>query len=324
MDIRLTWTITILVTYVIGIIIFNPLLEKLRNKGFVGRDMYKKGHPRIPEMGGIGIAFAFLAGFLLLSVFTEIPYVAYLSVFVLMLYFLFGLLDDLLGIGGIKDVSYRKLIKIVIPLFFAFPLMNFSSDSVDIPYLGELYLGFFYPWIFLPVFIMVTSNLMNMYSYYNGQSAGTTVIVLFFLSMKLYSQGHMDIFYIIIPFLGATLAFLSYNVQPAGVFPGDSGDMLMGAAIGIVGVLSGYEAFVFIALLPLIINFLMVAAWFVEARGDLKVKFGDVRKDDTINPPNAKTLMWFFPSYIHLTERQTTVIMYILVLISSFTAWILF
>ncbi len=320
LDTNVLFTITILVTYLTGIFIFSPLLVKLKTHGFVGRDMYKKGNPKIPEMGGIGICFAFLAGILFMSVFHEIPYLIYLSVFVLMLYFLFGLVDDILGVGG-GDVSPTKFAKMVIPLFFAYPLAHYAPTQIEIPLFGTVFLGSLYPYIILPVFIMVCANLTNMFSYYNGQSAGCTLIVLVFVVLKLNTLGRSDMLYILYPFMGAAMAFLSYNIYPAGVFPGDSGDLMMGAMIGIAATVGGIEAFVFVALLPLIINFLMVAWWFTMEKDDIKVRFGKVRSDNTIVPPNNRTLMWFFPYYFKLTERQTTLIMYSLVLLSCLAAW---
>ncbi len=321
MDTAILFTLTILVTYLTGIFLFSPLLEKLKRHGFVGRDMYKTGTPEVPEMGGIGIFFAFLAGILFLSALHDISYVLYLTVFVLILYFLFGLMDDLLG-SGIDDASPTKIVKILIPFFFAYPLFNHVQTTIEIPYLGVLELGILYPLLILPLFVMVCANLTNMFSYYNGQSVGTTMIVLIFIVLKLRSLEQWSMLYILFPFIGATMAFLSYNIHPAGVFPGDSGDLMMGAMIGLCAVIAGIEAFVFVALLPLIINFIMVAWWFLFEKESDKTKFGGVRPDNTIDPPNNRTLMWFFPYYFRLTENQTTLIMYGLVFISSLSAWV--
>ncbi len=315
-------TLSISITYIAGVIIFAPLLKKLKRKGYVGKDMYKLGHPPVPEMGGMGIAFAFLAGILFLMSIGEMPFSIYPALFVLLFYFIFGLLDDLLGIGGDEDVSHDKMMKILVPLFFAFPLTQYVSTSIHVSSY-TLQLGVIYLLIILPFYIMVCANLVNMFSYYNGQSAGTTLIILAFASLKLYRSGDIEILYLIFPFLGANLAFLSYNLQPAGVFPGDSGDLFMGAMIGIVAILGNMEVFIFIALIPLSLNFLMVAYWFLRDRRKTKTKFGDVRPDGTIDAPNQHTLMWFFPYHLSLTEKQTTFIMYFLVLLSTLLAWVI-
>ncbi len=323
MDKILLFTLTILVTYLTGIFLFSPLLEKLKRHGYVGRDMYKTGNPEVPEMGGIGIFFAFLTGVLFMGVLHDISYVLYLTIFILILYFLFGLLDDLLG-KGVEDASPKKMVKIFVPFFFAYPLANHVQTTMNIPWVGSVEFGLFYTLLILPLFVMVCANLTNMFSYYNGQSVGTTLIVLIFVVLRLYSREQWELLYILFPFMGAAMAFLSYNIHPAGVFPGDSGDLMMGAMIGLCAVLGGMEIFVFVALLPLIINFVMVAWWFIFEREGAKVKFGGVRPDDTIDPPNNRTLMWFFPYYFRLTENQTTLIMYSLVLLSSLAAWFFF
>ncbi|MGM0510029.1 MAG: hypothetical protein ACQESD_02745 [Thermoplasmatota archaeon] len=323
MDMAILLTVTIFFTYLAGVVMFKPLLDKLEEEGFVGYDMYKKDKPPVPEMGGIGIAFSFLVGILFIGTLYEIPYEGYLIVFVLALYFIFGLVDDILGVSGGENLGYDKFFKVIIPLFFVFPLINHVDTHIDLCFFGNYELGLFYSFLFIPIFVMVCANLVNMFSYYNGQSAATTLIIVVFVVVKLYTVGRYDLLYILFPFIGAVLAFLSYNIQPAGVFPGDSGDMFMGAIIGIAGVVGKLEIFVFIALLPLTINFLMFACWFIQEKGDVKVKFGGVREDGTIKPPNPKTLMWMFPYYFKLTERQTNYIMIGLVFISSISAWMI-
>lgn len=322
MDPGVILTLSISIAYVAGIMILAPLLKKLKAKGFVGRDMYKLGHPQVPEMGGIGIAFAFLAGILFLMSTGRVPLRVYPALFVLLFYFIFGLLDDLLGIGGNAELSHDKLVKVVVPLFFAFPLMGYVDTTVALPGSSVIDLGLIYLVIIVPVYVMVTANLVNMFSYYNGQSAGTTVIILSVASLKFYRSGDTDLLYLLFPFMGATLAFLSYNLQPAGVFPGDSGDMIMGAILGLVAVMGNLEVFIFIATIPLTVNFLMVSYWFLKEKS-LKTKFGGVRSDGTIIAPNQRTLMWFFPYHVRLTEKQTNLVMYALVLISTLFAWVL-
>lgn len=316
----LVWTSALFFTYVIGLVLFDPLLKKLKKRGFVGKDMYKPGHPSVPELGGIGIALSYLVGFLFLSSIFELSILSYLISFVLIFYFIFGLIDDILGVGGASRFTHSTIVKMIVPLFFVYPLVNYVDDSLFIPTFGTINLGILYFIMILPLYVMVTANLVNMYSYYNGQSAGSTLIILAFLCIELYESGDLDSLIILFPFMGATLAFLSYNLQPAGVFPGDSGDMMMGAMIGIVAVLSNLEFFAFICLLPLTINFLMVAFWFLNERGKTRPKFGDVNEDGTIDPPNSNTLMWFFPDHFSMTERSTTLLMYLLVFISSFSA----
>ncbi|MFO8109206.1 MAG: hypothetical protein R6U17_01590 [Thermoplasmata archaeon] len=313
-------TVSISITYIAGVVILAPLLKKLKAKGYVGRDMYKPGNPPVPEMGGIGIAFAFLTGVIFLTSLGKMPLRIYPALFVLIFYFVFGLLDDLLGLGGSDELSHNKLVKMLVPLFFAFPLLEYVDTTVGLPTSDVINLGIVYLIIIVPFYVMVTANLVNMFSYYNGQSAGATVIILSFASLKLYRSGDTDMLYLVFPFLGATLAFLSYNLQPAGVFPGDSGDLFMGAIIGVVAVMGNLDVFIFIAMLPLSINFIMVAYWFLKEKR-LKTKFGDVRYDGTIIAPNPHTLMWFFPYHLRLTEKQTTLIMYALVSVSSLSAW---
>ncbi len=316
------WVLTFLGTFIVGIIIIRPLKRKLKEEGFVGRDMYKLDKPPVAEMGGIIIVISLMAGILIIASLSRLPYVIYLTIFVLLLYFFFGLVDDILGISGSLDLTPQKIAKVVVPLFFAYPLAHQVDNVINLSFFGEVGIGILYPIIFLPVYIMVSANLMNMYSYYNGQSSGTTLIILAFATFRLYTLGRTELMFILFPFLGATLALLSYNYHPAGMFPGDCGDLLMGAMIGITATVGNLELFVFIALLPLTLNFLMVLGWLIKEGGEIETRFGEIDAQGHIDPPNRRTLMWLFPSYLPLTERQTTYIMWSLVLLSSLAAWL--
>ena len=65
----------------------------------------------------------------------------------------------------------------------------------------------------------------------------------------------MDGVYVLVPLLGALVAFLHFNKYPAQVFPGDTMMLFMGAALATAGMLSELHiqtAFLFI---PMIIEF---------------------------------------------------------------------
>ncbi len=316
MDTSFSLSVTLFFTYFVGIILFHFLLSFFKKKGWTSRDMYKPGKMMVPDKGGIGLFLIFLIGIAFLELLLNLPDVIYISMIVLLLYFLFGLADDLWDIGEISSSIPGRSLKVLIPILFSYPLFFYTEKTVKIPHLFAIKLGILYPLLFLPVYVMVSANLMNMFSYYNGQSSGAAAIILVFSGIELYSQGSYTILYLLIPLLASTLAFLSYNVRPAGVFPGDCGDMVMGAGIGVIAILGNIEAFIFVALIPLIINFLMTAPWLLMKKGKIQHKYGTVRDDGTIDPPSKKTLMWLIPSYWRLSEDQMTLVTLLLVIIS--------
>jgi len=297
------------------------LIRKAVEAKLVVRDMYKRGRPNVPTLGGLAILAGVMcsliaAQFLLPAATTHSVLVFYFMVFS---FAMFGLMDDLLDVG-------RKS-KMLIPFFLALPIallldpaskVSLGPVTLDLatkvsagPYSCDLALLYFL--IIAPIYVMVVSNLVNMHSGFNGLACGLSYMLLVFTIIKVIMHNQTENIVYILPLFSAILAFLYFETYPAKIFWGNVGSLMVGAAVGAFIVLSGLELFGVVILIPHIINFLMYVVWKIKKIGE--VKFGGLREDGTLIVPNPLTFKWLFPYYFRLTENQTMWIMYAITLL---------
>src|SRR4030042_3346775 len=107
------------------------LASRMKGKGLVTKDQYKKGKPNVISMGGLFILFGLLAG-LSASVLEGTCSVSTLAMFCVIFGFsIFALIDDLLKLN--------KRSKIIIPFLISLPVAVLVTDTtLDI---GFLHIG---------------------------------------------------------------------------------------------------------------------------------------------------------------------------------------
>lgn len=161
---------------------------------------------------------------------------------------------------------WKYLWQSVIGLGAALFLYYTATDAVQTAYIVPFFkdvaldLGIFY--IVITYFVIVgSSNAVNLTDGLDGLAILPTVMVGGALGIIAYLAGHAEFsLYLHIPFvtgagelvifcgalLGAGLGFLWFNTYPAQVFMGDVGALALGAALGIVAVISRHEIVLFI------------------------------------------------------------------------------
>lgn len=277
------------------------LIRKLTKKGLVVKDYYKKAETMVPTGGGIAIMLAALFSISINSLFYKFEAANYVALNVIVLFGVFGILDDMIDIG--------RPAKLVLMYYCSYPLMQYAAGStVLFPIIGSIDFGLFYSQLIVPTFVLVAANLVNMHSGFNGMSSGLSAMVLISLIIKTLMTGDINNITAIIAITGATLGFHLYERYPSRIFWGNIGSLTVGSAIGVMIVMKGFIFSGFIMLLPHTINFLMYVYWRVKKYP--QVKFGKVREDGTLEVPNNLTLKWVLPYYRNVTERQATYAMY--------------
>ncbi len=313
-------------------------IRKLKESGYVVRDMYKSDKPMIPANAGIIVLFMSFISIALLPLIVRLlnsvtsleENVSDLSksnlafLLVVSIYALYGLVDDLLDIG-------RKL-KLFLPVVFGYPLISvINPELVWIPLLGVFDLTVvvigdvtwsdLFRVTIIPIYVMVVSNLVNMHSGYNGLQAGLSIIIISTLLVKSWMDGLLNA---VIPggaFLGAIVAFWWFNRYPSRVFEGNIGSLLFGSVIGVIIVIQQYWWFGFFILIPHTLNFLLWILWLVMMKrypeeyledDGAHRKFGYVKSDNILEVPNRLTLKWIPNYYWRLNEQQSTLILYVL------------
>ena len=288
------------------IVVFMPyFIKKLVENNIVARDQYKRNTPVVADCGGIAILLIAMLSLSLNSLFFKFTPTNYVVMIVITLFGLFGVLDDMINIG--------RTSKLLIMYYCSYPLIQYATHTaLIIPGIGNIELGIFYLQFIIPTYVLVTSNLVNMHSGYNGLASGLSIIILISLIIKSVLIGDIENIISIVALTGATIGFYLYERYPAKIFWGNVGSLTIGAAIGTIIVVQDFIISGFIMLIPHTVNFLMYVYW--KAKKYPYVKFGRDRGDGILQVPNPLTLKWVLPYYYNLTEKQATYVMILLTL----------
>ena len=102
---------------------------------------------------------------------------------------------------------------------------------------GEIMLG----WLAYPitvVYLVAFTNIINLIDGLDGLATGICGIASFTMFSMAVLSGRIDAAALSIALFGACLAFLRYNFNPASIFLGDSGSLLLGFALGSISLLN--------------------------------------------------------------------------------------
>ncbi|EKD90525.1 MAG: hypothetical protein ACD_31C00002G0024 [uncultured bacterium] len=170
----------------------------------------------------------------------------YLLIFTLISFGLIGFVDDIRKIFALFYGKYhgiRGRYLLILQLIFASLIacalyFVVGINNLYVPIFGNVVLGSFY--IPLAVFIIVSfANAYNISDGLDGLSSGLLMICLFaFLALASASfNQYLSVFVGV--WIGALIAFLYFNVYPARIYLGDAGAYGFGAALAVVGLLTG-------------------------------------------------------------------------------------
>ncbi len=243
--------------YLIRTLTANQIGQTIREDGPASHSV-KAG---TPTMGGTLIILALVISTLLLADISNI-YVL-LALFVTLGYGVIGFVDDTLKLRRKSSkgltMTTKLLCQIGVALVAVVTLyMQPSFDSVvGIPFLKNLRpdIGIWY----IPFAILVivgSSNAVNLTDGLDGLAIGPVMVAAATYALIVYVTGHVKFAeYLQIPYVGRVgelaifcaamvasgLGFLWFNTYPAQMFMGDVGSLALGAALGIVAVMSKNE-----------------------------------------------------------------------------------
>ncbi len=87
--------------------------------------------------------------------------------------------------------------------------------------------------------IMGMTNALNWIDGLDGLAGGVTLIAALILALHTFSLGQYSLVLLPLALAGACLGFLPYNINPAKIFMGDSGAMLLGYTLAICSIIGG-------------------------------------------------------------------------------------
>jgi len=195
--------------------------------------MGRVAHPRddrwhrrpVALLGGVAIGVSLFSGAAMFGLVTQVPVLLACA----LLMFVMGLLDDLINLKP----STKLIVQIALGsalLFFNYRLNWVHSVTVDS--------------LLTLVWVVGMTNAFNLLDNMDGLCAGVALIVgaALLIDMLPGSSGaaFADVRFLAL-LLGATGGFLVYNVNPASIFMGDSGSLLLGFSFAAVTLSSSHE-----------------------------------------------------------------------------------
>ena len=187
----------------------------------------------------------------------------------------------LLGVGDdLFDIRWRH--KVLIPAFAVIPMLvvyfvDFGVTQMVVPvplrpYLGELFdLGWLY-YVYMALMSIFSSNSINILAGINGIEVAQSVViaVLIVINDMLYlspfapyphpaADSHLFSLYLLLPFIGVSVALLMHNWYPAKVFVGDTYCYFAGMVFAVVAILGHFSKTLILLLVPQAFNFVYSA-----------------------------------------------------------------
>jgi UDP-GlcNAc:undecaprenyl-phosphate/decaprenyl-phosphate GlcNAc-1-phosphate transferase len=212
-------------------VILTPILRDVfRSYNVVDRPGKRRIHVHpIPRIGGIPIALAY--AFAIYSLNGEgiglgAPMMKLLPGATVV--FLTGLIDDFFDL--------KPLVKLAGQLLAA-GLVFWSGLSVGTLGNGDAPLPL---WINLPLtifWLLLTTNALNLIDGLDGLCAGIGLVATMAMFAAAIIYGNQPLAYATLPLACALVGFLVYNINPATVFLGDSGALLIGFLMGCYGMI---------------------------------------------------------------------------------------
>lgn len=195
-----------------------------------------------PRLGGVGIVTGFLVA---VYVAAQLPALtrgfppfapdAEATVYAAIVIVLVGIVDDILGIGAVTKLAGQAAAAGVLVL------MGVSWNLVYLPFAGGniLVLDQLQAGVLTVVFTLAIVNALNFVDGLDGLAAGlgaiaALAICLFSIGIMLDQGGAVSAYppaLVTAVLAGALLGFLPHNFQPARIFMGDSGSMLIGLVL---------------------------------------------------------------------------------------------
>ncbi len=253
--------LTIFAFAMLGCVLATPLVTWVANRvGAVDRpDHFRRIHQgAIPRLGGLALAFGVGAatvlthldesmGFRAAGGF-EIPYHGSLLIAAMVILIL-GFIDDTRSLGPRMKLLGQALAVLTLYLggirIHSVEFLNLNLD-LGFPAIRFSLLGFpvnlALPSLLVTLFwFLGCMNIWNLIDGMDGLAAGVGLLVSGTLTLVAIHSGNVDAAVLAVALAGSLAGFLLYNWHPACIFLGDSGSLLIGLLIGVIGVQGSME-----------------------------------------------------------------------------------
>lgn len=265
-----------------------PLLTHFLYKYRLGKQIRSAEHAPVfakmhaskagtPTMGGIliwgtvlciALLFSAFAALAPESIFLKLNFLTreqtYLPLGIMVVAAVIGLFDDLLGIlkigknGGGLRMRERLLFYLAVAFIGAWWFyFKLQWSGIHVPFVGDFEIGLWY----IPIFVFIitaTAHSTNITDGLDGLAGGVLGIAFasYIFVAAVLGKPELAVFCAVI--VGALLAFLWFNINPARFFMGDTGAMALGVSLGVIAMLTNTMFFLPLFALVMVMESLSV------------------------------------------------------------------
>lgn len=212
----------------VAAMLFMPLLIKLINrfKLYDVPDLRKEHSQPVPTMGGVAVCIGMFIACLLWYNFSREPFTVSFFFSICILFGL-GILDDLHNISA----RNKLVIQIAIATLIAFSGIRITSFNGlfgihDIPVTVQ--------YLVTIIVIAGVTNAFNLIDGIDGLAGGLGFMSLVMLGLFLTISQDGNTAIVAFSLAGGLLGFLYYNFNPARIFMGDTGSLVLGFVISVL------------------------------------------------------------------------------------------
>jgi UDP-GlcNAc:undecaprenyl-phosphate/decaprenyl-phosphate GlcNAc-1-phosphate transferase len=213
--------------FVVAMIVMPPLIRIIyRFKLFDVPDRRKEHVAPVPTMGGIASITGMAIGCILWFQFTKDIFAVsfFFSIAVLLA---IGIMDDLKNLPA----RYKFAIQIAVALLIAFSGVRITSFN-GLFGINELSISAQYTFTILA--IVGITNAFNLIDGIDGLAGGLGFMSLIILGIFITLSGDSNNAIVAFALSGGLLGFLYYNFNPAKIFMGDTGSLVLGFVISVL------------------------------------------------------------------------------------------
>lgn len=220
----------IIATFIFSVLIM-PIMKRIAHHiGAIDIPRNSEGNRHIhkkpiPKLGGVGIFFAFLFGYMLFGQHSIKMNAILIGSFIIILT---GIIDDINDLRASRQLVAQLIAALVIVFYGGIVITDMTAFSIYIQF------GPLAPIVTI-FFILACINIINFTDGLDGLSGGVTSIFYITTAIICFYQGRLGSLEMTLTLimLGSTLGFLVHNFYPAKIFAGQC-SMFMGFMISII------------------------------------------------------------------------------------------
>lgn len=219
-----------LIAFIITLVFIPKIILVANLKHLFDEPDYRKTHiRRTPTLGGLAIFAGLIVAYSLFKDFYDLIDVKYLVPALIIIFFA-GIKDDILILTPAK--------KLLAQFAAAFLIVVLGNIKVNSFYglFGVQEIPYWFSVIFSIAAIIAVINCYNLVDGLDGLAGMLGVVAASSFGVWFYLTNHWSMVFLSFALVGSLAGFLIYNWQPAKIFMGDTGAMIIGFIVAVLAI----------------------------------------------------------------------------------------